>query len=325
MTVSIKGTGSYLPSRVMKNTDLEKMVSTTDEWIVTRTGITERRIAAEDEAVSDMAAVAARGALESAGIAARDVDAIIVATATPDMPFPSSACLVQHLIGAKRAFSFDIEAACSGFVYALETGRCLIQAGSARTVLVIGSEKFSSITDWQDRNTCILFGDGAGAVVLQASDAGRGLIATALHSDGGLGDMLKVPGGGSRRPASEQMMADRLQYITMNGREVFKHAVRCMTEVGLEVLASSGIAVKDIDWIVPHQANIRIIEAVADRLGTGMDKFYVNLDRVGNISAASIPLALDEGIRSGKIKKGQLILLTALGAGMTWGACVLEL
>lgn len=301
------------------------MVSTTDEWIVARTGIRERRIAAEDEAVSDMGAAAARRALERAGVTAAEVDAIIVATATPDMPFPSSACIVQHLIGATRAFSFDIEAACSGFVYALETGRCFIESGGARTVLVIGSEKFSSITDWQDRNTCILFGDGAGAVVLQASDAGRGLIGTVLHSDGALGDMLKVPGGGSRCPASPQMIADRLQYITMNGREVFKHAVRCMTEVTFEVLARSGIAVADIDWIVPHQANIRIIEAVAERLGVGMDKVYVNLDRVGNISAASVPLALDEGVRSGRIRKGQLILLTALGAGMTWGACVMEL
>lgn len=301
------------------------MVSTTDEWIVARTGIRERRIAAEDEAVSDMGAAAARRALERAGVTADEVDAIIVATATPDMPFPSSACIVQHLIGATRAFSFDIEAACSGFVYALETGRCFVESGGARTVLVIGSEKFSSITDWQDRNTCILFGDGAGAVVLQASDAGRGLIGTVLHSDGALGDMLKVPGGGSRCPASPQMIADRLQYITMNGREVFKHAVRCMTEVTFEVLARSGIAVADIDWIVPHQANIRIIEAVAERLGVGMDKVYVNLDTVGNISAASVPLALDEGVRSGRIRKGQLILLTALGAGMTWGACVMEL
>jgi len=323
-SAAIAGTGSYLPERVLTNAELERMVDTTDEWIRTRTGISERHLARDDEASSDMAAEAARRALASAGVGAETVDAIIVATITSDMFFPSTACFVQQKIGAAKAFCFDVTAACSGFVYAMEIARNMIAVGSAETVLVIGSEKLSCVTDWQDRATCVLFGDGAGAVVLRPASGQAGIKSCFMGSDGSLSDLLNIPGGGSRRPASQESVAARLHYMKMSGNEVFKHAVRCMCEAGKRALARAGLTEKDVDWVIPHQANMRIIQAIASRFGGSMDKFIVNLDRVGNISGASIPVALDEAVRDGRIKPGQTVLFVAFGGGFTWGAMVVK-
>jgi len=326
VAVSIVGTGSYLPEKVLTNDDLAKMVETTDEWILTRTGIRERRIAAENETASDMGAKAAVLALESAGIAAAEVDMIIVATITPDMSFPNTACFVQEKIGAKNAFCFDIEAACSGFLYAVETAKNYIIGGAAKTALVIGSEKLSCITDWEDRGTCVLFGDGAGAVVLRARENCRGLIGTHMKSDGALTDLLCLPGGGSKHPVSAGTIQQRMHFMKMSGKEVFKHAVRCMYDAAQKVLAQNGLAVKDLACVIPHQANMRIIQAIADKLGeNAIEKFYINLDKVGNISSASIPVALDEVVRSGRVKKGDLVLFVVFGGGFTWGASIVEI
>jgi len=322
--VVIAGTGSYLPERVLTNADLERMVDTTDEWILTRTGIRERRIARDDEATSDMCLAAARSALESAGVPSAEVDLIIVATITPDMFFPSTACFVQTGLGATNAYCFDLEAACSGFLYGMEMVRGLVGLGLIRTALVIGGEKLSCVTDWEDRATCVLFGDGAGAAVLRPSTDGRGIRASVMGSDGSLAELLNIPGGGSRRPASEETLKDRLHYMKMTGREVFKHAVRCMSDSSRQALEQAGLTVEDVHCVIPHQANMRIIRAVADRLGIPMEKFQVNLERVGNLSAASVPVALDEAVRAGRIQKGDLILFTAFGGGFTWGATVLE-
>ena len=323
-TVSIVGTGSYAPDRILTNAELEKMVETTDEWIVTRTGIRERHIAAAEQATSDLAAEAARRALADAGVKAEDVGLIVVATITPDMGFPSTACLVQTLIGAENAFCFDLEAACSGFIFALETAKNYVASGTVETALVIGAEKMSAFVDWKDRNTCVLFGDAAGAAVLQARNAPHGLMASAFGSDGSLGELLMLPAGGSRRPASEQTVKDRLHYLKMAGREVFKHAVNNMVKSSKEAIRRAGLTAHDIDWIIPHQANLRIIDAIADRLGEPREKLVINLDRYGNTSAATITVALDELARSGKLKKGHRILLTAFGGGFTWGASVVE-
>jgi 3-oxoacyl-[acyl-carrier-protein] synthase-3 len=321
---SIVATGSYVPSRVLTNADLEKMVDTTDEWIVTRTGIRERRIAAPDEATSDMGAEAARRALASAGVAAEDVDIIIVATITPDMGFPNTACFVQAKIGAKNAFCFDIEAACSGFVYALDIARQYIGTGSARTALVIGAEKISCITDWTDRSMCVLFGDAAGAAVVQSVPGRSGILASVMKSDGTLSDLLKLPGGGSRHPTSPETIAQGLHYMKMEGRDVFKHAVTCMTDVARRALERAGLTVDDLDLIIPHQANQRIVSAIGERLGGAPEKYFVNLDRYGNTSAASVILALDEAHRMGRLQRGDRVLLVAFGGGFTWGATVLE-
>ncbi len=323
-TVSIVGTGSYAPDRILTNAELEKMVDTSDEWIVTRTGIRERRIAAAEQATSDLAAEAARKALADAGVKAEDVGLIVVATITPDMGFPSTACLVQTLIGAKNAFCFDLEAACSGFIFALETARNYVASGVVETALVVGAEKMSAFVDWKDRNTCVLFGDAAGVAVLQARNAPHGLMASAFGSDGSLGELLMLPAGGSRRPASEQTVKDGLHYLKMAGREVFKHAVNNMVKSSREAIRRAGLTARDIDWIIPHQANLRIIDAIADRLGEPREKLVINLDRYGNTSAATISVALDELARSGKLKKGHRILLTAFGGGFTWGASVIE-
>ena len=323
-TVSIVGTGSYAPDRILTNAELEKMVDTSDEWIVTRTGIRERHIAAAEQATSDLAAEAARRALADAGVKAEDVGLIVVATITPDMGFPSTACLVQTLIGAENAFCFDLEAACSGFIFALETAKNYVASGTVETALVIGAEKMSAFVDWKDRNTCVLFGDAAGAAVLQARNAPHGLMASAFGSDGSLGELLMLPAGGSRRPASEQTVKDRLHYLKMAGREVFKHAVNNMVKSSKEAIRRAGLTAHDIDWIIPHQANLRIIDAIADRLGEPREKLVINLDRYGNTSAATITVALDELARSGKLKKGHRILLTAFGGGFTWGASVVE-
>ena len=323
-SVYIAGTGSYLPEKVLTNADLEKMVDTSDEWIKTRTGISERHIARPDEATSDMAAMASRRAIEAAGVSVDEIGLIIVATVTADMHFPSTACFVQDLIGAKNAFCFDLEAACSGFLYAMETARQFITVGTVNTALVIGAEKLSCVTDWEDRSTCVLFGDGAGAVVLRATEADRGLRRTYMGSDGALTDLLKIPGGGSRHPASPETLDCRLHFMKMTGNEVFKHAVRCMCDAGQRVLNACGLTVDQVDWVIPHQANMRIIQAIASRLDISMDKFIINLNRVGNLSGASVPVAMDEAVRDGRIKKGDTILCIVFGGGFTWGATILK-
>jgi len=322
----IAGTGAYAPERVLTNAELEKLVKTTDEWIVSRSGIRERHIAGEGQATSDLSVEAARRALAAAGLTADALEMIIVATVTPDMPFPSTACLVQRQIGAVNATCFDLEAACSGFLFAMDTARQFIRTGTIRTALIIGAEKLSSVTDWQDRSTCVLFGDGAGAVVLQAGapGAGRGILHTVTGSDGTLADLLQIPGGGSRLPASPATLEQRLHYMKMSGREVFKHAVRSMSDAALRVLAGAGLTLENVDVIVPHQANLRIIHAISDKLGAPLDIFFINLDRYGNMSAASIPVALDEAVRAGRIRSGQTVLLVAFGGGFTWGATVMK-
>ncbi len=322
--VSIVGIGSYAPDRILTNKDLEKIVATTDEWIVSRTGMRERRIAAPEQATSDLAAEAAKRALVSAGMAADEVEMIIVGTITPDLPFPNTACLVQSKIGARKAFCFSLEAACSGFVYALETARNFIAAGAVRNALVIGAETMSRILDWQDRATCVLFGDGAGAVVLKAAGAPRGIMASSLGANGALTDLLLVPAGGSRQPASEETVRQRQHYLKMSGKEVFKHAVTNMTRAGLDALKRSGLTIDDVTWIIPHQANQRIISAIGERLGVATEKVIVNVDKYGNTSGASVGLAMDEAWRDGRLKKGDIVLLVVFGGGFTWGATVLE-
>lgn len=323
--VSVIGTGSYLPDRILTNAELEKMVDTTDDWIVTRSGIRERRIARDDQATSDLAAEAGRRALESAGVAPDEVDQIIVGTITQDMGFPSTACFVQNILKARNAHCFDLAAACSGFVYALETGRQFVATGMVKTSLVIGAEKLSVVTDWTDRTTCVLFGDGAGAVVLRAVDGRRGVLGTVMGSDGSLADLLGIPGGGSRHPASPQSLEARLHYMKMSGKEVFKHAVRTMSEATLQVLQKCGLTFDDIQMVIPHQANIRIIQAIGERLGLPVEKVFINVEKYGNMSSATVPVALDQAIRSGRVKRGDRVVLVAFGGGFTWGATVLEI
>ena len=323
-TVAVVATGSYLPEKILTNADLERMVDTSDEWITTRTGIKERHIASADQATSDMAAQAALRAMQQAGLDAMDLDLIIVGTATPDTIFPSTACYVQKIIGAERAVCFDLVAACSGFLFAMETGRRFIQAGGYQNVLIIGAEKLSSITDWEDRSTCVLFGDGAGAAILQARSTGRGIISSVMASDGQRSDLLKLPAGGSRMPTTPETLSNRMHYIKMNGREVFKHAVSSMISAAQEALRRGGISIDEIDCIIPHQANLRIIQAIGQRLGAPVEKYHVILEHCGNISAASVPVALDEAVRSGRIRRGDLVLLIAFGGGFTWAATVLE-
>ncbi|MFH1478033.1 MAG: beta-ketoacyl-ACP synthase III [Verrucomicrobiota bacterium] len=323
-SVSIIGAGSYLPKRILTNADLARVMDTTDEWITTRTGIKERHIAAADQASSDMAVEAARRALRQAGLTAEDLDMIIVATITPDMFFPSTACFVQKAIGAGNAVCFDLEAACSGFLFALETARQFVGSGAITTAMVIAAEKLSAITDWEDRSTCVLFGDGAGAVIVCSRPGVRGIIATAMASDGNLGHLLNLPGGGSRNPATAQTIKDRLHFLKMAGKEVFKYAVGSMVSASREALKKAGLTIDDVDCFIPHQANMRIIRAVGERLGSPIEKYYNILERTGNMSAASIPVALDEAVRSGFVKHGDIILMMAFGGGFTWGAMVLE-
>ena len=321
---TIVGTGMYVPARVLSNRDLERMVDTSDEWIVERTGIRERRIAAPDEASSDMALIAARHALESAQIDPQDIDQIIVATTTPDRILPSCACTLQAKLGARRAAAFDVFAACTGFVYGLGVGRGLIGSGVADTVLVVGVEKLSSIVDYTDRNTCVLFGDGAGAAVLRPCAEGDGILAVAMHSDGGLGEVLEVPAGGSRLPTSEQTLNDRGHYIRMRGKELFRVAVRSMEESLRQALDRAGLEVDDITLVIPHQANQRIIDAMRERLGVPAEKVVLNLDRYGNTSSASIPISLDEVVRAGRVRPGDCVAFVAFGGGVTWGATVMK-
>lgn len=323
-SVSITGTGSYLPERILTNAELAKMVDTSDEWITTRTGISERHIAAPGEVTSDMSVKAAQRAMQKAGVSADEIDMIIVATITPDMAFPSTSCLVQEKIKAFNAFCFDVQAACSGFIYGLEVARQFLSNGAVKTALVIGSEKLSCITDWEDRSTCVLFGDGSGAAVLQNRAASRGIIATSLSADGRLADLLKLPAGGSLHPASQQTLQDRLHYLKMAGREVFKYAVNAMLDAGNQVLAKASMTINDVDMIIPHQANIRIIQAIGNRLGAPLNKYYVNLEHCGNMSAASVPVAFDEAVSKGLIKRHDIVMLLAFGGGFTWGATLLE-
>jgi 3-oxoacyl-[acyl-carrier-protein] synthase-3 len=323
MKARIAGTGSYAPTRVLTNADLEGMVATSDEWIRERTGIRERRIAATGEACSDLAVQAGKRALKAAGVPASDLDMILLATCTGDFPLPATACLVQHQLGATKAGACDLSAACCGFVYALSVADAYIKTGM-RHVLVIGSEVMSAITDWTDRNTCVLFGDGAGAVVLSASDGERGILSTDLRSDGTLCELIMVPGGGSRMPPSEKVLAERLHYIKMKGNETFKVAVRTLEDIARATLAANHVEVEDLDLYIPHQANVRILKAVMERLGLPMEKVLLNLDRYGNTSAASIPIALDEAVREGRIKDGSLVMLGAFGAGLTWASAMIR-
>lgn len=323
-SVGILGTGSCLPEKVVSNHDLAKIVDTSHEWIVSRTGIHTRRIADDNTATSDLATEAAKIALERANIKAEDLDLIIVATVTPDMNFPSTACIVQSNIGAKNAAAFDLEAACSGFLYGVSIADQFIKTGAYDHVLVIGAETLSKIMNWNDRNTCVLFGDGAGAVVLGPTEEGRGIQSTYLGADGEGGKFLTMPAGGSRMPASVQSIEQNLHYIKMDGSEVFKFAVRIMGNAAKKALELADLDVSDIDYLVPHQANTRIISSAAKRLKLPMEKVYVNLDVYGNMSAASIPVALDEAVTKGEIKKGDNVVLVGFGGGLTWGSCVIK-
>jgi 3-oxoacyl-[acyl-carrier-protein] synthase-3 len=323
-TVSIIGTGSYVPERVMTNGEMEKLVETTDEWIASRTGIRERRIAAETEATSDLAAKASLEALENAGIGAEEIDLIILATITPDYFMPSTACLVQTKIGATNAACFDVSAACSGFLYGIEIAQQFITSHTYNTILVIGADKLSSIVDWKDRNTCVLFGDGAGAAILRHRAQGHGVIATRMGSNGALADLLQVPGGGSVCPITPANADKNLNTIRMEGRETFKHAVTNMVESARQVLDDAGLTAADLACVIPHQANLRIISAVAERLDVPLDRVMVNLDRFGNTSAAAVAIALDEANRTGRMKVGDYVLLVVFGGGMTWASSVVQ-
>ncbi|MFC1658683.1 beta-ketoacyl-ACP synthase III [Candidatus Omnitrophota bacterium] len=321
--VGIIGVGEYLPEKVITNQDLEKMVDTSDEWITTRTGIKTRRMAGTGQASSDLAINAARKALDEAKIQPADVELIIVATITPDMHFPSTACFVQKALGAQKAACFDVSAACAGFVYALVTARQFIASGAYRNALVIGSEVLSTITDWKDRNTCVLFGDGAGAAVLAPVDS-DGILSAYLGSDGSLGDLLNLPGGGSRTPASHESLDKGLHYVKMRGNELFKLAVKIMADAAQEALKQAGLECKDVDWVIPHQANTRILMSMAKKLNLPQEKIYLNIDKYGNMSSASTATAFCEAVQSKSIKKGDIVLLVAFGGGLVWGACVIK-
>jgi 3-oxoacyl-[acyl-carrier-protein] synthase-3 len=323
-TVSIIGTGSYVPEKILTNADLSRIVNTSDDWITTRTGIKERRIAAKEETTSDMAAKAALKAIGQAKISPKEINLILVATATPDMLFPATACFVQKKIGATNAACLDISAACAGFLFGVEIAQQFIMSHTHDTVLVIGAEKLTSITNWTDRNTCVLFGDGAGAAVLRHRGSAHGVISTHIGSDGQYADILFMPGGGSRCPITRENVDRNLQTIHMLGKEVYKQAVTAMLNAAKKVLDQAGLSIEDISCVIPHQANVRIIEAIADRLGISRDKMFVNLDRYGNTSAAAVAIALDEANRSGRIKPGDYVLMVVFGGGLTWASTILE-
>ncbi len=321
----ILGTGSYAPERVLTNADLEKMVATNSEWIVSRTGIKERRVAADHEATSDLAAAAGRKALEMAGVRPEDIDMIVICTVTGDAPTPSCAAFVQAQLGARNAFCFDVAAACAGSLYGLVIADQFIRTGAVKRALVIGAETLSRFVDWTNRETCVLFGDAAGAILLGASEEeGRGLLAATLRTDGTLTGILGIFGGGSRRPISPELLADNGNKIKMRGREVYKVATRLLPEVVSETLAKAGLDAADVTHIVAHQANQRIIESVLDNLGVPREKCWINIDRYGNTSSASMPITLDEANRAGKLKRGDVVAMMAIGAGMTWGGAVLR-
>ena len=325
-SIIIKGTGKYVPERIVTNDDIAKIVDTSDEWIFERSGIRRRRIAADGETASDMALNASKAAIESAGLTPHDIDLVIVTTVTPDMLFPSTACILQAKLGIRNNIPcFDLEAACSGFVYGMEVATSMMASGRYKSALVVSAEKMSAMIDWQDRSTCVLFGDGSGAVVLAACDEeGEGILGNVLGADGSDTAMLCIPAGGSAMPPSEYTVKNKMHRIMMDGREVFKHAVRIMREKALEVLDLCGVKAEDVALLIPHQANTRIIEAVAKRLKIPSEKVYVNIENYGNTSSASIPIALDEVVRGGKVKKGDLVLLVAFGAGLTWGATLIR-
>lgn len=325
ISVGILGIGSALPDKVVKNSDLEVSLDTSDAWIRTRTGIRERRIAEDGIATSDLAAAAAGAALKDAGLKAEDVDLVVVATASPDAPLPATACYVQAKLGANRAAAFDVAAGCTGFIYGLAVGSQFVQSGIYKNVIVIGAEILSRILDWQDRSTCVLFGDGAGAVVLGPVAEGSGLINFKLGADGTMADMLAIPAGGSRMPVCAETVEARRHYVKMlSGNETFKFAVRVMGEVASQSLAEAGLDKNDLDFLVPHQANLRIIEAARKRFDLPEEKVVVNIDRYGNMSSASIPVALEEAVRSGRLQRGDLVILVGFGAGLTWGAALMR-
>ena len=325
VNAGVLGVGYYVPERVLTNAELEQTVQTSSEWIHSRTGINERRIAAPDQATSDLAAKAAGQALAAAGVAPAEIELIVVATSTPDTIFPSTACLVQERLGMKKSVgAFDLAAACSGFVHALTVASQFIAAGACKRALVIGAETMSRVVDWEDRGTAVLFGDGAGAIVLGPVDPGQGILATRLYSDGASGPNLLIPAGGSRRPASRETLDGRLHYVQMNGREVFKFAVRIIVESTKEVITAAGLNIEDIDCLAPHQANIRIIEPAVKRLGLPMEKVLINVDRFANTSSASIPIALAEAVQDGRLKAGDHVVMVGFGGGLVWGAAAVK-
>ncbi len=319
----IIGTGSYLPEKILTNQDLEKMVETSDEWIVTRTGMKERRIAHGDEFTSSMGADAARRALEAAGCSPEELDLILVATITPDYAFPSTACLIQKMIGAHKAAAMDVQAACTGYLYMLAVAKAFIESGMYKNILIVASEKLSTIVDYKDRNTCVLFGDGASAAVVSSEGRGLAVKDVTLGADGEQAQLLVLPAGGSRQPATKQTVEENLHFLRMEGKEVFKHAVRRMESASKESIEKAGLQESDISWFVPHQANLRIIESLAKRFNVDSERVFVTIHKYGNTSASSLGIALDELLREKKLDKGENILLTAFGSGLTWGASVL--
>ncbi|MHB8878896.1 MAG: beta-ketoacyl-ACP synthase III [Myxococcaceae bacterium] len=321
----IIGTGSYAPAKVLTNKDLEALVKTSDAWIVERTGIRQRHVAAEGEAASDLALVASQRALELSGTRADELDLIIVGTISADMPMPSCAVFLQAKLGARKAFAFDVSAACAGSIYALAVADQFIRTGQAKRALIVGVEVLTRIVDWEDRNTCVLFGDGAGAMVLAPSDdEGHGILSTHLHSDGTAAPMLWIPGGGSKTPLTHQALDQKLDKVSMNGKEVFKYAVRALTELTREALLANGMTSADVDHVIAHQANIRIIDAVLERIGVPREKCWLNIEKYGNTSSASLPMSLDEANRAGKLRPGDVIAMMAIGAGIAWGGAVVR-
>ena len=325
ISVIFEGTGSYVPAKVVTNDDLAKIVDTSDEWIASRSGIRERRIADESETTSEMATRAGRAAMENAGVTAADIDLVILGTCTPDTPLPAAAVHVQRKLGIKNAPAFDVAAACSGFLYALDIADAMIKTGRYKRALIVGVERLSSITDWTDRTTCVLFGDGAGAAVVAAHpEMTEGVIGSRLYSDGNACELLYVPAGGSSRPASAETVANREHFIRMKGREVFKLAVTAMEDAAIGLCELHGVKPSDLKLVIPHQANLRIIESIASRMELTKEQVYINVDRFGNTSAASIPIALDEARRNNRIKSGDLVLLVAFGAGLTWASALIR-
>ncbi len=320
----IIGVGTYLPEKIVTNSDLEKVVDTTNEWIYSRTGIAERRVAKDDQATSDLAIIAAKKALEHAAIDAAEIDLIIVATITPDMIFPATASIIQEQLKAKKAAAFDLSAGCTGFVYALSVANQFVATGAYDKVLVIGAETLTRIVDWQDRKTCVLFGDGAGAVVVGPVNENEGFLSFVLGSDGSGAELLYMPAGGSRKPPSLETLSNKEHSLRMSGSDVFKFAVKIMGEAAAQALIKSGHKLEDIDFMIPHQANTRIIESAAKRLGLSMEKVFMNLDKYGNMSSASIPVALEEAYHNNLLKKGDLVVFVGFGAGLSWGACALK-
>ncbi|TVM04401.1 MAG: 3-oxoacyl-ACP synthase [Candidatus Brocadia sp. WS118] len=321
---SITGIGSYLPGKVLTNYDLERMVDTSDDWIIQRTGIKERRIVENGQITSDLATQASLRAMEDAGVSPHDIDMIITSTITPDHIFPSTSCFIQQKLGATRASAFDILAACAGFIYALSIGQSFVNSGAMETVLVVGAECLSTITDYTDRTTCVLFGDGAGAVIIQKSPTHHEILSSTLAADGSQADVLIMPGGGAKSPASLESIQQRAHYIQFKGKEVFKLAIQNITNLILETVTKNDLTIGDIDLIIPHQSNLRIIEATMEKLGLPMEKAFVNIDKYGNTSSASIPIAIDEARKEGRLSRGDLVMLVAFGGGLTWGSSVIR-